>query len=404
VVALLHNPRCVRSPRWLPRSRGRGRVVAAQPRIKLLPVELKDLKGSGTSDDVTIQFKANDNDTNIKTVAWIEPHLGPSNSPQMPQLEVKFNGAESMTGINVEWKLEVKYDEDGNRPSGRSVGIDTVKIPATGFVTKPISEAWRIYQEGAYANTTFFGGEATLTCKIAGQAETTFKFRIGGKNPDDAKCKAYITQKAQQVDPLSAWFAYAIAKTESKDYNGAGTRYNQFWEGNNTGNKLAGKVIWHDDGSGPGGYGIFQVTGTYASSTADIPRDEIWNWQKNVDAALNIIESKRQDAVNWMTQQKNANNANGTALPSLTVSGVTFAEGTQRTMNDAVTIKNYNGSSRPGASFVDPDGSSPGFIIDPRASGYYCSWKNASNGWALSRYNGFNPPFNYVTRVCKEIE
>jgi hypothetical protein len=41
VVALLHNPRCVRSPRWLPRSRGRGRVVAAQPRINLLPIEIK---------------------------------------------------------------------------------------------------------------------------------------------------------------------------------------------------------------------------------------------------------------------------------------------------------------------------------------------------------------------------
>jgi hypothetical protein len=40
VVALLDNPRSVRSQRWLPRSRGRGRVVAAQPRINLLPIDI----------------------------------------------------------------------------------------------------------------------------------------------------------------------------------------------------------------------------------------------------------------------------------------------------------------------------------------------------------------------------
>jgi hypothetical protein len=105
-----------------------------------------------------------------------------------------------------------------------------------------------------------------------------------------------------------------------------------------------------------------------------------------------------------MAQQRNANNANGAALPSLTVSGVTFTEGATRTMDDAVTMKNYNGSSRPGSSFSDPDGPAPGFLIDPSASGYYCSWKSSASRWTLSRYNGFSPPFNYVKRVCDEVE
>lgn len=151
---------------------------------------------------------------------------------------------------------------------------------------------------------------------------------------------------------------------------------------------------------------MFQVTGTAADSTANIPRRQIWNWQDNADAGLAILRSKRQAADTWMQQQRNANNANGLAVPNHTVQAVTFQDGTNRTIADAVTIKLYNGASRAPNGFVDP-GPAPGFRLDPQGAGHYCFWRNASNEWALNRFN--NPPapiqpFNYVNRVCQEVE
>lgn len=152
---------------------------------------------------------------------------------------------------------------------------------------------------------------------------------------------------------------------------------------------------------------MFQVTGTATDETANIPRQQIWNWQENANAALVILKSKRTQADNWMTQQKNSNNANGVALPSLTVRNVTFAEGTNRTMNNAVTMKAWNGASRPATSFTDPGPTITGFILDPQGSGHFCYWKSSASGtnkWALNRYNRYTPPFNYVDRVCQEVE
>ncbi|HUP81657.1 MAG TPA: hypothetical protein VM260_24105, partial [Pirellula sp.] len=170
----------------------------------------------------------------------------------------------------------------------------------------------------------------------------------------------------------------------------------------------AGRPLWgNDGGTTPGGYGMFQVTGTAADSTANIPRQQFWNWQENASGGLAILSSKQAIADAWMTQQKNANNANGTALPNLTISNVTFAENTNRTMVSAVTMKAFNGASAASTGFTDVEGAVTGFIIDPQSGGHFCYWKNSANGWALSRYNnppaGINP-FNYVLRVCTEVE
>ncbi|MDR1190345.1 MAG: hypothetical protein LBK60_01600 [Verrucomicrobiales bacterium] len=82
--------------------------------------------------------------------------------------------------------------------------------------------------------------------------------------------------------------------------------------------------------------------------------------------------------------------------------GVTFAENTNRTMNHAVAMKLYNGASRVSNGFVDTAGPAPGFILNPQGSDHYCFWKNSANGWALSRFNALK--FNYVRRVCSEVE
>ena len=91
-------------------------------------------------------------------------------------------------------------------------------------------------------------------------------------------------------------------------------------------------------------------------------------------------------------------------------------------MEDAVTMKAYNGASRP--NFDKPDsGSVAGFILDPHSSDHYCYWRThyrrqdnpnvpdwqqgtrvqAPNpAWALSRLNSL--AVNYVQRVCEEVD
>jgi hypothetical protein len=394
--------------------------------VRLLPVELRDINDhADTHDDVTITNWDTKQTITDNNIAWIEAHSSAIDAaPRMPQLELRIPGLGQ--GMTIEAKLEVQYDRGNGQRTARNQPEDTVRIPASGNFAQVNGDAWNLYSEAGWQTELtqhgFFGGEATLTYRLMnGQnqvlAPQTIRFRIGGKNPAPARAREFIEtlNNAGPQGPL--WFAYAIAKSESKDYNGNGTRYNQFWQLPSGANETAfratrqthaGRPVWgNDGGTTPGGYGIFQVTGTAADATANIARQQIWNWQENSRAALVILESKRTQADNWMTQQKSANNTNGVALPSLTVRNVTFAEGTNRTINNAVTMKAWNGASRPAAGFTDPGPAIAGFILDPHGSGHFCYWENSASGtnkWALNRYNAFNPPFNYVDRVCQEVE
>jgi hypothetical protein len=152
---------------------------------------------------------------------------------------------------------------------------------------------------------------------------------------------------------------------ESKDYNGQGTRYNQFWTSSSNAyssnsHYAVGQglpIHYKDSSGGVGGYGLFQVTGVLGNKTQSIPREQIWNWQKNVVAAITEISTvKRPDAIRWMQsttsnggtpsrpvgqrpQAKLDNNNTDVPVPNHTVEGVTFADGTSEVIEDAVTIK-----------------------------------------------------------------
>lgn len=143
-----------------------------------------------------------------------------------------------------------------------------------------------------------------------------FVFRIGGDNPDPETAKSFIMERSLERDER-LWFVYAIAKHET---NGrvkveSGSRYyNQFYTGfqpkpigdRSTDMGWAGWAkSWplynldrgrRADGSrfqnGPGGYGIFQVTGDSKSASAIVPRGILWNWQDNVRAGIEIISTK----------------------------------------------------------------------------------------------------------------
>ena len=175
-------------------------------------------------------------------------------------------------------------------------------------------------------------------------------FYIGGKNPDDARCKTFITQTTVQVQQPMSWFAYAIAKHESKDYNATGSRYNQFWDtsGRFGGvDHLAGEVLWvnNPNEAPPKGFGIFQVTGNASDNTADIPRKQLWNWQENVRGGLAIVASKRAIAGRYYTRIQIKSPQHRAAYldclpPPIPVGNHTFSS------TDAIQIYAYNGRVR----------------------------------------------------------
>ena len=398
--------------------KGTTSLIQRVAALDLPPVDLMDVKGAESSDDVTIQTAANAPAANREytenEVAWIEAHSSATNpAPRMPQLEFEIAGLPQTVTIHA--KLEVQYTRGNGARSTRNQPEDRVRIPADGNFQAVTGDTWRVWQD--YAALQFFGGDATLTYKLlSGTSEIvapqTLHFRIGGKNPTPSRAKSFIETLPNAGPQGTVWFAYAIAKTESKDYNDygttAGTRYNQFLTHPIRWGQSLGRPVWGDDGDNlPGGYGMFQVT---SPDIENIPRQQIWNWQENARGGVVIVTSKRANANTWMNRQKNVSNANGVALPSLTVANVTFAEGTNRTMIDAVTMKAYNGASRPPSSFTDTEGAVTGFIIDPQSADHFCYWKDAAPGinkWALNRYN--NPPrrispFNYTLRVCNEVE
>jgi hypothetical protein len=77
-------------------------------------------------------------------------------------------------------------------------------------------------------------------------------------------------------------------------------------------------------------------------------------------------------------QAKLANNDVDVPVPDETVRLVSFRDGTARTIEAAATIKAYNGAGR-----------------------HYVGWDNAAGAWKFVRSNG---NFNYVDRVCQEVE
>ena len=94
----------------------------------------------------------------------------------------------------------------------------------------------------------------------------------------------------------------------------------------------------------------------------------------------------------------------GKAVPNHKVLGVTFADGTGRTMEDAVAIKNYNGSLSSGKPDPDTEPETKAFFYTNRIAqgGYYCYWNIANQRWELSRYGSENK--NYVLTICGEVE
>ncbi len=321
----------------------------------------------------------------------------------------------------------------------------------------PACEEWRIFETPEWKNEIrargMFGGEATLYwCpkneyseeaaregRWRGMERVVARFRIGGTNPANAMAKAWMEGRGYYDEENVPWFgkdasgaegrlwyAYAIAKGETAEYRYAepGSSspffYNQFRS--NPKRADCCYPTWNNDGADkPGGYGIFQVTGNMQSEQASIPRRQIWNWKENVKAGAEILRGKWRLSENSMRNHRQT--AGSAAIPTLNVRGVIFAENTGHTILDAVTMKRYNGVSRPNpVDKIDmgDDGSGfvQGFAVSEAEMAEFCYRSAKRNLWCLCRFNGFVEVkeladktklriyrgFNYVDRVCQEVE
>ena len=323
----------------------------------------------------------------------------------------------------------------------------------------PASAEWRIFETPEWQEEIrkrgFFGGEAILywvpkpesagsNRLEAGQSGAEMevaRFRIGGKNPSNGVARFWMEGRNAQgeenvpgvgrtddgsVGPM--WYAYAIAKHETAEYRyvppggsqEAAGLYNQFRA--HPGRADCGFPAWNNDGDGkPGGYGIFQVTGNVVDEDSNIPRRQIWNWQDNMRAGGVMLRSKWKGALASLQASKQV--AQGREIPALNVRGVFFREDTEHTILDAMTMKRFNGASKPNP--VDKidwgdnrSGYVQGFAVSEAERGDYCYRSDKRGLWCLCRFNGLvkiieNPDksktriylgFDYVDRVCAEIE
>lgn len=378
----------------------------------LLPVNLENIRDHELEEDnAVIAAKQSADDLGINSLVWIDNHTSATvATPKMPQLRLTLPAF--FESLRIKTMLEVDY----TRPFVGHQDQDRVKIPANGQL-KETYDRWDIYNDPDWltaVTTGFFGGDATLTYQLTKADGTAimpsrvFKFRIGGQNPEDSRCKEYIV--AQSGD---AWFSYALAKHESQLYGGEATYYpltavtpnqaiyNQFraMGGGQSGNRVAGRegTPLHEraESSGPGGIGMFQVTGSPTNEKAIIPRSQLWNWQANVDGALAIINHSIKSGLSTRfyndIKDDSANHLeafNEDPPPTITIGNTNFSS------SDAIWLTAYNGwGGRVKSRYKFEPNLPAGLTIPPAAQ---------TKRWY------FNPPLNpdefYIQKVERQIE
>lgn len=407
-------------------------------------------------------------DNNTDSIAWIKAHGG-DDGPEMPDL--LFTGV-TTSEYSTKAKLVVEYKRPKikNEPSDMTninaaiIERDKLTFPWNGV--KEVQDSWVIYQDSEWLADVaygFFGGNATLYIDIYDSENNKacdtieYKFRIAGQNPDDDKCIQYFndylnefynepknslinkTQGIDATEPLCsmAWCIPAIAKHETYGYggevlsyypynvqiSGVASVFNQFFACGSKSTLTRNQVgipVHGEDESGAGGYGICQVTGDvdYGKYVA-IPRGQIWNWQKNIQAGMALLLNKFNDGVRWMNRQMNSNNANG-AVPdylaqnTATRTGnykgnpysVVISENSNKKMSHLCAIKLYNGATsgteqsgtmHNGKHDVDYNDV---FEFDSSKDQQYCTY--LSGKWYISRYNSKGK--DYVDEVLAQVD
>jgi hypothetical protein len=454
------------------------------------------------------------NHFHLNNVAWIEPHSGPNGMPQMPRFEAQLSLGQPPAGqpnpdanSEVRWRLEVDFERpfNGSNPASGHRMVpprfdrDRVLIPGDrqnvdgrpsygGWIPArwraagqeandaeawtawmPLSQAWDVTAEASWAREVawgLFGGEARIYWQTRrnGQvgASQFLEFRIGGKNPDDATCKAYIQAHDTDTAGFKHWYAYAIAKHETFGKNVRSARranpgniygvpqdpslglfYNQFWEGRPGGYGGAGSPVHNDDGitgtvldqngdgvpDGTGGFGLFQLTREQREATFRMPRDWFWNWQANVAAGVDELRMKRASALRCFNNENNSPNLDLRAPANATyvrhaVPRVRNPDNEADPMNSIaqsgwIYDADVGGSDGPApngfgpfteqrpdyrkASFSDRDGYLILDTIRRYNGGRYVYYQTQNSRWAFRRWRTYDRK-SYVDLVFEGIE
>jgi hypothetical protein len=233
------------------------------------------------------------------------------NTPAMPTIVASmvspyYSG--TLPG-NVTWNLQVNYTGPDTPPTTYTYSVPDTAVAATSPFTIP----W---------NSTYIGGQATLTYTYLAAAPQTFQFCINGLNPSADTVKTQLG--------TSPWFIRDIAYDESK--------YAQF---NASKNPLFGA---------PHGFGIMQM---------DPPPSQldVFDWTQNVTDGVSKVNGLGPGALAFWNRQvaqytKCAAAHNNTPPPPSNDSEGTSCvfsytpTGTEYPFSDAIWIKQYNGAAQ----------------------------------------------------------
>lgn len=402
--------------------------------LDLINVADPTLKNGANGQDWPVTLKPDINSFDVSSVAWIAAQDTAStnlNNPRMPQLVAS---AGNIQGLTYHWKLGVIfYDRFGNphrdfdtgKIQNTSVDDDTVTIPSAsgsldsnpvainGWVQITNGSPWNIGIDPDWTNAVadgFFGGVAKLSLMITSSGgsgtnvpQQDYYFRIAGENPQATNAKSYITNTCG----ATFWYAYAIAKHETKDegkkgyynhYLDQGAKYSALrgkegipnWNNDTTfkkdtsGNYIldgSGNRVIQTDAKGSGGYGLFQLT--YASGDPNFveSRGWLWNWHDNSQQFKVEIQGKVSQSTSLYNGLLSTYPGCGAIPNHLHFTGL-----------ESIIITNYNGMSGGSVRRIKVNG----YKNNPRT----CWQPNSSGtGW------NFRPNVNnYVDEVDALID
>ena len=329
--------------------------AVVRPLIVQLPVTSQNGPPSTVEMRQRVEYWASVPDDSF---AWIEAHkldgTATADAPRMPQLQAQIPNLGA--GYSVQWRFRCIYRRGNGYRAALTQSEDTIILPSTGFDTLPANQPWKLYEKPEW-RSDMFGGDCELIYRVYDPGnnpvtnELIVRFFIGGRNPQSPKARTFVDTEADRINPALTTFAYAIAKEESPDYGGPGTRYNQFYARSlpsayniqKARDWRAWRPFWPvfmDDASGPGGYGIFQNT------RPSIPRKEIWDWQKNVTGGIEEINDEKLPQVTEYLDQLDRTYPGAEPLPNVSYTFDAPGGGTiTRTVSglEATIMTAYNG-------------------------------------------------------------
>lgn len=260
-------------------------------------------------------------------------------TPAMPQLSAMITSG-NISGY-VDWSLRITYNRSGRTDS------------AIYHENLSAGSSWAM---GYELGDSIKGGQAVVTCtpEDTSKGSRSFAFAIRGTNPSELTIINYIENKAGAM-----WYDKYVAKHESAPPQ-AGRYYLQFNEkpldDNHCGD--ASDVRFTPNASGDGGFGLFQLTyfrDTDSSRTRLPKTEELWNWKANVNSATSYFRYLDSIAEYDMAVERLQAYIHFEAdpdqypVPDDTVGSsqnVVFSDGTDRVIEHAVALKQYNGLGR----------------------------------------------------------